>query len=183
MANRTISFKLNQRSIEKACLEYEEFRISTLNKINRFRKRLATEICQEAQRRYDSAYGGSVANAYGMVTFNDTNIKVSIEDASKDLLEGVTLVVARGEEVAFIEFGSGVFFNGSVGSSPHPKGTELGMTIGSYGKGNGAKVAWGYYDETGRLRVTRGVPASNALYNATLGVAMASWKIAKEVFG
>lgn len=40
----------------------------------------------------------------------------------------------------FIEFGAGIHYNGSAGSSPHPKGNEFGYTIGSYGKGLGKKI-------------------------------------------
>lgn len=43
-------------------------------------------------------------------------------------------LIISGSDVAFVEFGTGITFNGSAGSSPHPKGAEMGMLIGEYGK-------------------------------------------------
>lgn len=49
-------------------------------------------------------------------------------------------LIVEGRELLFIEFGAGIHYNGSAGSSPHPKGNEFGYTIGSYGKGLGKKT-------------------------------------------
>jgi hypothetical protein len=80
-----------------------------------------------------------------------------------------------------VEFGAGVYHNGSVGSSPHPKGVELGYTIGSYGKGYGKGRAWGYYDN-GELRITRGTPAKMPMYTATQSIINKAVSIAREVW-
>ena len=45
------------------------------------------------------------------------------------------------EMTPYGEFGSGVYHNGSVGTSPNPYGDDLGLTIGSYGKGHGKQTA------------------------------------------
>lgn len=93
----------------------------------------------------------------------------------------VTLAIASGPEVVFCEFGAGVHFNGAVGSSPHPKGQELGFTIGSYGKGYGRFDSWSYRHEGGIVD-TYGTPASMPLYKAFLSVQQDVAKIAREVF-
>ena len=73
---------------------------------------------------------------------------------SVDNRGSVTVVIASGEDAIWIEFGSGVYYNGSPGTSPHPSGAELGFVIGGYGDGNGKKNAWGYKDETGKVILT-----------------------------
>ena len=67
-----------------------------------------------------------------------------------------------------------------MGNSPHPKGAELGYTIGSMGR-NGRKKAWGYY-QNGALVLTHGTPASMPLYNATVMVCNEIDRIAWEIF-
>ena len=47
----------------------------------------------------------------------------------------------KGSQVAFIEFGAGVRWNGAVGTSPHAYGQQLGYTIGSYGHGRGEQAS------------------------------------------
>lgn len=65
-------------------------------------------------------------------------VQVSIDER-----ENVSIVIAAGEDAVWVEFGAGVYHNGSAGSSPHPKGSELGFTIGGYGKGMGKRQTWG----------------------------------------
>ena len=103
-------------------------------------------------------------------------VDVTIEDR-----ENVTLVIASGEDAIWAEFGAGVHHNGSPGSSPHPKGSELGFTIGSYGKGMGKKDIWGFYED-GELRLTHGAPATMPMYNALKTVCDEISEIAREVF-
>lgn len=97
--------------------------------------------------------------------------------------ENVSVVVASGEDAVWVEFGAGVYHNGAAGSSPHPKGNELGFTIGSYGKGNGRKTTWGYLDDDGELHLTHGTPATMPMYRAMETVSEEVYLIAKEVFG
>jgi hypothetical protein len=81
-----------------------------------------------------------------------------------------------------MEFGAGVYYNGAVGSSPNPLGTDLGFTIGSYGKGNGRKEVWGYCGEDGEIHLTHGAPSSMPLYKAVQSVLRDIARIAREVF-
>ena len=103
-------------------------------------------------------------------------------NVSVDERGDITVVVADGEDAVWCEFGAGVYHNGSVGSSPNPYGSELGFTIGSYGKGYGKANAWGYYDENHNLVITRGTPASMPMYKAVQSVTAKAIEIAREVF-
>ena len=175
---RVIEIDLSKRgSVEQAIRELKEFQIEIERKCEKLRSRLADEIRNRAQRGYDTALGASVHPKYGRGTmFHGIDITVTSEDG-----DNFSVVLATGDQVAFLEFGTGVAFNGTAGSSPHPKGQELGMTIGSYGKGNGKKTYWGYY-EGANLIMTSGIPASQSLYNATVEVAEIVQSIAREVF-
>lgn len=93
-----------------------------------------------------------------------------------------TLVV-EGRELLFIEFGAGVYYNTPVGTSPHPKGGDLGYVIGSYGKGHGAQKIWGYFDDSGALVLTHGTEATMPVYKAELEIRDKYLKVARKVFG
>lgn len=104
-------------------------------------------------------------------------------DVSVDNRGMVTVVVASGEDAVWVEFGAGVYHNSSPGTSPHPHGAELGMTIGGFGKGNGKKQAWGFYDEEHNLIISRGTPAAMPMTRAVTTVCNEISQIAREVFG
>ena len=92
------------------------------------------------------------------------------------------ILVLEGEEVLFIEFGAGVHYNGTKGTSPHPKGQENGFLIGTYGMGNGSKQVWGYYADGGELVLTRGTEATMPMYKADQEIVKNVIRIAREVF-
>ena len=56
------------------------------------------------------------------------------------------------------------------------------MTIGGFGKGNGKKEVWGFY-ENGELKLSRGTPALMPMALAITTVCNDIQSIAKEVFG
>lgn len=176
---RVITIDLSKRdSVEQAIRELEAFQKEVERKCEKLRSRLADEIRNRAQSGYDSALGYSVVPKYGRgEMFHGIDITVTSEDGAN-----FSVVLATGDQVAFLEFGTGVAFNGAAGTSPHPRGMELlDMKIGEYGLGNGKRKIWGYYDGT-ELVMTRGIPASQSLYNATVEVAGIIQNIAREVF-
>ena len=135
-------------------------------------QRIAEAVSQEAQRGFDSSDADVLVAASAI----RANVSVDIQRDGK-----MVVVVASGEDAVFVEFGAGVWFNGSVGSSPHPKGAELGYTIGGYGKGLGRLEKWTF--QSGNKRVTtHGTPAKMPLYNAVQRVAPRIPTMAEEVF-
>lgn len=173
MGKKVIKFKLNPTDIDRAIEELNSYKIEFQKKVDEYQKRIATEIATRASLNFASARiddrirGGS----------RKPNVKVSVDDRGS-----IAVVVAYGEDAIWCEFGAGVYHNGSVGSSPHPNGNELGFTIGNYGMGYGRRKAWGYYD-SGELVITRGTPASMPMYNAAQEVTKKAIEIAREVFG
>jgi hypothetical protein len=106
----------------------------------------------------------------------------SIDDISCNVNGNVATIRARGEEIAFIEFGAGVWFNDAESYPiPRPKGI---VGIGQYGKGKGNDPRGWYYTKDGVSgKHTKGNPPAMGMYKTTLDLATEVTKIAKEVFG
>lgn len=150
--NKHITIKLSTKSINKAIKEIQKIQ-QTEDPL----RKVAEKICERAQQYYDSAWYDDLPRGVR----NSADVVCTVEQTPTGYR-----VVATGEHVAFIEFGAGVYHNGAAGNSPHPKGAELGFTIGSYGKGYGKYTSWGYYGDDGQAVITHGTAAQMPLYNA-----------------
>lgn len=167
-----IRFELSKDSIKAAVNALKAYQ-KRIEKYERdLRLEVAHRLAEYAQQLADSAEYGSVIDNEGNVHSLPFTFDVSVADDGR-------LVVAHGDEVAFIEFGAGVYYNGAVGTSPHPKAGNL--TIGSYGKGKGAQETWAYMDENGEFVYTHGTIAQMPMYKALLSIAQQVPRIAKEV--
>lgn len=172
MGKKIITFGLSGQSIEGAIKELEQYKRDILKKTELLREKVADRLADEAQKGFNGAVVDDLVRGgkrYGQV------------DVSVDNRGAITVVIADGEDAVWIEFGAGVHHNGSPGSSPHPNGAELGMTIGGFGKGNGKKDTWGFYED-GELKLTRGTPATMPMARAVTTVCNEISEIAKEVF-
>ena len=173
MSKKIISFTLDEKEIDRAIRELKQFKQDFLQKVETYRKRVADEMSSLASLNFS---GATMEHTVRGIT-RKPNVNVSVDNRGN-----VSVVVADGEDAVWCEFGAGVYYNGSVGSSPNPYGKALGFTIGSYGKGYGKGKAWGYYDDTGELVITRGTPATMPMYNAAKEVTKRAIDIAREVF-
>ena len=123
-------------------------------KIEKATEELPRALSEIAAQSAQAIYDNSPYNIYLDGTSDTANISVTTEPTDDGWA-----VVASGEEVAFVEFGAGVYYNGDepyLGTRP-----DGIVGIGEYGKGHGNQPAWGF--EGG---VTHGTPAANALYFA-----------------
>ncbi len=170
---KVIRCGLSTRDIDQAIRELENCKQDLVKKSNLLRQKLADRIAVLAQ----SGFEGAVID--DLLRGGARTAEVSVFVAST---EKVSLVIASGEDAVWVEFGAGVYHNGSAGSSPHPNGSELGFTIGSYGKGRGDREVWGFY-EAGELILTHGAPAVMPMYNAVKTVCDEIDDVAREVFG
>lgn len=172
MGKKVITFSLSEHDIDRAIKELADYKQEILKKTELLRQRVADRLADEARQGFNGAVVDDLVKGgtrYGQV------------DVSIDERENVTVVIASGEDAVWIEFGAGVYHNGSPGSSPHPHGVELGMTIGGFGKGNGRKEVWGFYEE-GELKLTHGTPAKMPMARAVTTVCNEISEIAREVF-
>lgn len=164
MAKNTITISLGSKSISKAIKEVKAYKKWIGSKANELTRRLAEIGASEAKVRFGGAQYDGV---------NDSTVKV------EPTTDGYR-IVASGGSVFFIEFGAGVYYNGS---EPYPEPRPTGVSkIGEYGKGYGKRKAWGFYDESGELVITHGNPAAMPMYHASRTIQQEVERIAREVF-
>ena len=164
---------LSTASIQKAIDELENYKQELRFKTSIFVQRLAEEGLKVIEARKNTYRGDADGNDLRTYVWLDYSGSTTT----------ATLVLS-GKDVAFIEFGAGIHYNTSAGSSLHPKGQELGMTIGSYGKGQGANDSWVYYDEElARFKTSHGTRAAMPVQSADDAIRAKFYSIAKEVFG
>lgn len=174
MGKRKITVELSESGIDKAIKELEEYKKDIKKKTALLQDRIAKRIEEEADKGFASAVVDDLVR--GGYQKPDVTVNYTTKG-------DISVVVAQGEDAVWVEFGAGVYHNGNLGSSPHPRGSELGMTIGGYGQGKGKQRSWGFKDEEGTLHVTRGTPAQMPLEKAVLSVLDELPQMAKEVFG
>jgi hypothetical protein len=156
-----LKVNLNSRnSIEKVIRELERYENWIVEKTNLLTEKLAVLGGMEATVRFSQAeYTGT----------NDAQVTVEpITNGWK--------ITARGGSVFFIEFGAGVYYNGT---EPYPEPRPSGVVgIGEYGKGHGKQDCWWYGDS----QYTHGTPAAMPMYHATRAMEREINRIAAEVF-
>lgn len=172
MGEKVIRFGLSDSEISRAVRELEEYKQEIIRKTEILRERVAEKITELSQNGFDGAVVDDLVNG-GQRT---AQVEVNLENR-----QDLSIVFTDSKDAVWVEFGTGVYHNGSAGSSPHPKGQKIGYTIGGYGKGMGKRNVWGYYEE-GELRLTHGAPATMPMYNAVKMVCDEISAIAKEVF-
>lgn len=173
MGKRKITVELTESGIDKAIKELEEYKKDIKRKTALLQDRIAKRIEEEADKGFASAVVDDLVR--GGYQKPDVTVNYTTKG-------DISVVVAQGEDAVWVEFGAGVYHNGNLGSSPHPRGSELGMTIGGYGQGKGKQRSWGFKDADGTLHVTRGTPAQMPLEKAVLSVLDELPQMAKEVF-
>ena len=173
MRKTVIRFGLSTEEISRAIKELEKYKKDLLRKTEALRQKIAERIANDAESGFSRAIVDDLLRGGPRLA----DVKVSVDDR-----DNITVVIAKGEDAIWVEFGTGVHHNGAAGSSPHPKGSELGFTIGGYGKGMGKKDTWGY-KEDGELHLTHGATASMPMYKAVKTVGEEIADIVKEVFG
>lgn len=164
MRKTVIKCDLSEQGIANAIKELKRFKQEFLDREKRLLGGLAEIGLKEASVRFTTAmYDGT----------NDVSVHL-------DVSKNGYAIVADGQAVAFIEFGAGVYHNGS---EPYPNPRPQGVVgIGEYGKGQGKQKAWGYYDENDELVITRGNPAAMPMWYASEEIKNSVLKVVKEVF-
>lgn len=171
MKSKVIKLELNEKSIDKAIEQVNQYKFNLDGKCFELQNRVADRL------KWLARSGFSVAIADALSTGEYRTANVSVETKPGD----ITIVFTSGADAIWCEFGTGVYYNGTAGTSPHPKGVELGFTIGGYGQGKGKRQAWCFY-QGGQLHWTHGIPASMPMYKAFETVIYEIADIAKEVF-
>lgn len=169
---KTISFELSASSIEKAIREVNAYKDSIVRKTETLTDKIADTIADEAQSGFNNALLDDLID--GEHESPDVSVTKSVHGTSGT-------VDANGTDAVWVEFGAGVYHNGAAGSSPHPAGAELGMTIGGYGYGYGKRKVWGFPKDDG-IALTHGTPAAMPMSKAANDARNNLADIAREVF-
>lgn len=173
VGKRVIKFGISEQDINRAIKELDDYKREIQRKTELLREKVAKRLADEAKKGFNGAVVDDLVR--GGQRFAQVDVSIDSRGA-------ITVVVANGEDAVWVEFGAGVYHNGSLGSSPHPHGVELGMTIGGFEKGNGKKDTWGFYED-GELKLTHGTPARMPMARAITTVCNEISQVAKEVFG
>jgi hypothetical protein len=185
MARRTLKANcLSVSSLEALVRDLKQYNEDLSTKCEKVVTRLseiATEVIEKqiglAGFKIDGTTKDGTEIESGSRTEHTTASSIS-NQGSKSVAE----IKVAGQDILFIEFGAGVHYNGAKGSSPHPKGQQLGMLIGTYGKGMGSRQVWGYVED-GVTILTHGTKATMPMYEAIKAVYEQAPKVVKEVFG
>ena len=164
-----IEIELSKTSVDSAIAQLREYLESLNDKNALFVKRLS----ELGVPIIDERIGESAGDAD---KYHDTQIKIhSYGDYSE-----ATLTVS-GQDVLFIEFGSGIHYNPSdpehAGQFGYGVGTYPGQTHAFDPKG------WWYRDETGAPRHSYGQQATAPMLQASHEIIANIRKIAREVYG
>jgi len=159
-----LEIRLDEKSINHAIAKLKDYKKDLERKRRLLIEKLALVGANEASVRFTTAIYDGV---------NDVAVNL------RRIKDGWA-IVAKGQAVCFIEFGSGVYHN-PVEPYPLPR-LEGVVGIGEYGKGRGSRPIWVYYDETGKKVFTRGNPASLGMWYATEEMRRSILDVAREVF-
>lgn len=159
-----LEIRLDEKSINHAIAKLKDYKKGLERKRRLLIEKLALVGANEASVRFTTAiYDGA----------NDVAVNL------RRIKDGWA-IVAKGQAVCFIEFGSGVYHN-PVEPYPLPR-PEGVVGIGEYGKGRGSRPIWVYYDETGKKVFARGNPAALGMWYATEEMRRSILDVAREVF-
>lgn len=159
-----------------------------IERLEKLKKSLETKQHELLERL--SEIGIDVASVKFKSAQYDGINDVSVDKTPEWYDEKTLAIVARGQAVAFIEFGTGVHY-----VETHPAAQKVGAVRGSFGKGNGSKDSWSYYGnpgtnghvvrtlEDGQTVVrTHGNPPARAMYDAGKAMREKIVEIAREVY-
>lgn len=141
--------------------------------------RLCVELCDIGREIANSAFASAMYDGVNDIT-------VSLEATDRGCR-----VVANGNAVCFVEFGTGVYYGGNyLGRRP----TEV-LGIGQYGRHSGMRNTWAYYGYPGTngrivvhngsgdtVVITHGNPPANAMAMAVVQMKDKLIETAREVF-
>ena len=156
-----------------------------VNDLENYKKQLLTKAEQLLNELSKRGIKTAKERIQGTIGDSDKHVKVEVSDISYVGNNVIFTITAEGEDILFIEFGAGVFYNGGVvGKSPHPWGEEMGYVIGKYPKGRkgyslGRFMSW----TTPSGKISMGTKASMPMLGAMETMYRDVDDACKKVFG
>lgn len=126
-----------------------------------------------------------IAENLRQIPFSDDIVNVETHETIPGIpiyasyAKGNTVIVEEnGGEIAFIEFGAGIYHNSSGRQNPLAEKVSFDTAIGSYGNGNGNKPYWFFAHNL----KSYGTPAYMPIYNAIEAIKPQIPTIARQIF-
>ena len=177
MSKKIIKMALSEEGITRAIAELDAYTAGLERKTKKLTELIAERVAWSASSGFATAIADDIFT--GNADRPTGNVSVTVEQDGD-----ICVVIADGEDAVFIEFGAGVYYNGSPGTSPHPKGNEHGFLIGEYGKKQGRKRVWALPGSTAAEPIlTHGTPAAMPMYRGVREAVGVIDELAREVFG
>lgn len=172
-----ISFNcLDVNSINNAISELDNIR----SRLDRLSEKIISEVIERAkQYAIDNLnLASSVSNEMAKEVAN------TIPTITTEFVKPNVAIIRAGGDAIWLEFGSGVHYNGAPGSFPHPKAQDVEgiFPIGQYNQGmdtegnistfsKGANDYWVYYDTASdSFKTSHGTQCTQFMYQALLQV-------------
>lgn len=153
---KTIHIDLSSRSsVSNAINELNNIKKEWQRKSNLCAEMIAAALADEIQKNLDA------------IPFTDDikDVKTHSVVPKNTVLTATAVgnrIVINGEEVAFVEFGAGAYYNGVGSKNPLSDAVSFDTATGTYGKGQGSKKFW----FIAHNRISCGTPAYMPIYNA-----------------
>ena len=168
MAKKTvINVKLSTDGIDSAIREIKSYKRKMYGKM----QRLITAMCKKGE-----------SYAIQNVTHIDTGETV---DSINGYRNGNHGVIVAGGNAVWLEFGTGIYWNGHPNGSPNPYGEQLGYRIGEYGNQHGLEQGWFFPTTDPRYEIIRhtkdGDVATGYGYTHGIKADMFMFKTVKEL--
>lgn len=167
-------YPLSEKGINQLRGDLELYKYGLLDKAEQLVRELSDKGIETIDRRIAAAKGEYVDKEHTTIT----DIRL---EGNKVVME----ITVQGSDIIFIEFGAGIHYNGGksvLGTSNHPKGVDMGYTIGGYPKGRegyslGRLDSWHYGGE-----VVHGTEATMPMLGAVVTAKKAAISACKKVF-
>ena len=169
---KTITIDISDRnSVDKAIAELKSVKSEWIRKANLCCETIAAMLADKIEENLSQ------------VPFSDDLIDVGSHQATPGIpIYGVeargNTVFVEDKEIAFIEFGAGVYYNGDGVENPLSSQVSFSTAIGSFGNGNGNKPYW----FVAHNLISRGTPAYAPIYKAIMEITPQVPTIVRQVF-
>lgn len=164
-----LDIDLSASSVNNAIAQLKKYKDSIVDKNALFVKRLAEIGIEVVEQRIAVAEGDSDK-------YHATTLKLhSFGDYSEATLS------VEGNDVLFIEFGSGIYYNPTDPEHAH----KFGYGVGTYPGQTHAldPEGWWYRDSAGDIHHSYGTRATAPMLNASKAIILSIRQIAREVYG
>lgn len=165
---RTISFKLSADSVGSARERLSDIKKELTDKLLILNEKLADIGAEVVRVHVNDAIGA-----------DDKNVDIDVQhDQNGDKV--ITTITVNGDNILFIEYGSGIRFNNG---NFHPWAHKYGYGVGTYpGQTHAFDPNGWYYRKDGALHHSWGTKATMPVYNAYKTIQERITEVAKEVF-